>query len=171
MTAYFLTTFPFCHVYCNIAQAPTVAALASSRAAATSIFGQLGGVKLKKTETVEKTMFKKTEGNTAAGAAATVASGDKRIALSKLVDFPGDYDEVKKHLQNLEKVDPAGRYVFCSVIVVMYCLVLCIAWCYALPSVMHCLVLCMRLSLTSHSLMLPQRCFWSDCITQIRFLE
>jgi hypothetical protein len=139
----FSNIFLFCHDMYYIAQAPTVAALASSRAAATSIFGQLGGVKLKKTETVEKTMFKKTEGNTAAGAAATVASGDKRIALSKLVDFPGDYDEVKKHLQNLEKIDPAGRYVFCSVLPsVMYCLVLCIAWCSVLPGVMYCLVFC-----------------------------
>ena len=83
------------------------AAAARGKANAMSIFGALGGVKLKKTETVEKTMFKKSEGaNT--GAVAGSAAGDGRKALSKMLDFPGDVEEMKKHLANPSEVDPGG---------------------------------------------------------------
>ena len=66
----------------------------------------LGGIKLRKTHTVERTMFKKTEGqvtNTASATSAATTAGpkdkDKRTSLSKLVDFPGDVSEVTKHLE------------------------------------------------------------------------
>jgi ankyrin repeat protein len=81
--------------------------------AAMSIFGQIGGVKLKKTKTVEKTMFKKSEGTstTSTGTGASSSSSitsDKRKALSKFIDFPGDVEEVKRHLGNPTEVNPAG---------------------------------------------------------------
>jgi len=76
------------------------------KANAMSIFGALGGVKLKKTQTVERTMFKKSEG-TSTGAVAA-AGGDGRKALSKMLDFPGDMEEMKRHLANPSEVDPAG---------------------------------------------------------------
>ena len=75
--------------------------------------GGLGGVKLKKTNTVLKTMFKADEGIPHSGlmATATVPS-DGRKALSKLVDFPGDLEEIKAHLQHPEAVNPAGKDSF-----------------------------------------------------------
>lgn len=65
----------------------------------------LGGVKLKKTNTAVKSMFKAGEGATTAKA--TAPSGDGRKALSKLVDFPGDLKEVTKHLAD-PTINPAG---------------------------------------------------------------
>lgn len=64
--------------------------------------GLLGGVKLKKTVVVEKTMFSKQAGDSSftASVASAVESSDKRRALSKLIDFPGDAEEIKKHLDN-----------------------------------------------------------------------
>jgi len=109
----------------------------ANKAAKMCIFGQLGGVKLKKTEVKVKSMFSATEGRvteaTAATAAAAAAGGgggggggggakaanaavagtgttasDGRRALSKLIDFPGDVAEITAHLANAEKIDPAG---------------------------------------------------------------
>ena len=97
---------------------------ASNKAAAFSIFGQLGGVTLKKTKTVERSMFKKSEGssstsNSKSGGSSSSSSssdssssssrGDGRRALSKLLDFPGDVEEVRRHLASPSEVDPAGR--------------------------------------------------------------
>jgi ankyrin repeat protein len=91
--------------------------LASKNKAATiSLFGALGGVKLKKTNTVLKTMFKPGEGKAGAGAAASSGPKDVRRALSKLVDFPGDLGEIRQHLENREEsaqgVNPAGADAF-----------------------------------------------------------
>ncbi|KAF0717658.1 Aste57867_2170 [Aphanomyces stellatus] len=68
--------------------------------------GGLKGIQLKKTETVVKTMFKADEGRVTGAAVAEVKDG--RQALSKLVDFPGDYEAIKLHLSTPEKVNPAG---------------------------------------------------------------
>lgn len=87
------------------------AAAQKSRVAAANIFGALGGVKLKKTATVERTMFRPSEGQgsgTGGDADAGAGAGDKRKALSKLIDFPGDVAEVTRHLENSAEVDPAG---------------------------------------------------------------
>ncbi|KAJ1454971.1 ankyrin repeat-containing domain protein [Pelagophyceae sp. CCMP2097] len=82
----------------------------ANKAAKKNIFGLLGGVKLKKTKTTERTMFKAGEGATTAGA--TVAPSDGRRALSKLVDFPGDIGEITRHLAADGEVDPAGADAF-----------------------------------------------------------
>ncbi len=50
--------------------------------------GQLGGVKLKKTVTVEKTMFAKGEGEVSKKKMHRCKEGKR--SLSKLLDFPGD---------------------------------------------------------------------------------
>ena len=69
----------------------------------------LGGVKLKKTTTVVKTMFRADEGTVKAGAVAAAAvSQDPRKALSKLIDFPGDLEEIRKHLEDEGGINPAG---------------------------------------------------------------
>ncbi|OQR98690.1 hypothetical protein ACHHYP_08207 [Achlya hypogyna] len=79
-----------------------------------SIFGLggLGQVKLKKTTTVLKTMFKADEGTTFSGRA-TVDSDDERRPLSKLIDFPGDLEDIRLQLSKTtiltkEGVNPAG---------------------------------------------------------------
>jgi len=97
--------------------------VAKSKAAAISLFGGgmgglggigggLAGIKLKKTNTVVKTMFKTGEGAVHAGQTATQVCTDKRRALSKLVDFPGDLEEIRAHLNNTEEgaagINPAG---------------------------------------------------------------
>lgn len=79
----------------------------ANKAAKKSIFGLLGAVKLKKTTTVEKKMFRAGEGATTATAASSKAT-DGRRALSKLVDFPGDLDAITAHLECPEKIDPNG---------------------------------------------------------------
>jgi hypothetical protein len=67
----------------------------------------LSAVKLKKRVTEEKGMFKKSEGlYKSEGMIAGLKDG--RRALSKLIDFPGDIEEIKKHLSNPDAVDPAG---------------------------------------------------------------
>ena len=75
--------------------------------------GGLGGVKLKKTKTAVKTMFNASEGNvnstTNVGTSNATETSDGRRALSKLVDFPGDVDEIRKHLDNSGEIDPAGK--------------------------------------------------------------
>jgi ankyrin repeat protein len=87
----------------------------ANRAAAFSVFGQLGGVKLKKTKTVVKTMFNDTEGRVVGSSGDGLASvrrkpmsGDGRKALSKTIDFPGDVDEITKAIANTAEIDPAG---------------------------------------------------------------
>ena len=62
------------------------------------IFGALGGALkgLKKVDVQEKTMFAKAEGATESKA--TMATPGR--VLSKLIDFPGDVEEIKKHLAN-----------------------------------------------------------------------
>ncbi|KAG9402027.1 hypothetical protein AC1031_007723 [Aphanomyces cochlioides] len=71
--------------------------------------GGLKGVQLKKTETVVKTMFKTEEGRVAGGeGGAESENTDGRKALSKLIDFPGDYDAIKRHLENPDGVNPGG---------------------------------------------------------------
>jgi ankyrin repeat protein len=101
----------------------TADAVAANKASKNAIFGQLGGVKLKKTKTKVKGMFrkkkkkkKKNAGEGGAAAAEPAAAGvdartlgDGRRALSKLVDFPGDLEAIKGHLANVAGVDPAGR--------------------------------------------------------------
>ncbi|KDO29937.1 hypothetical protein SPRG_05127 [Saprolegnia parasitica CBS 223.65] len=79
-----------------------------------SIFGLggLGQVKLKKTTTVLKTMFKADEGTTFSGRT-TTNSDDERRPLSKLIDFPGDLEEIRLHLTKTkllskDGVNPAG---------------------------------------------------------------
>ena len=73
---------------------------ARSKMASISLFGQMGTIKLKKTNTVEKNMFKKHEGDvTKEGAArallkSKVENKDARRPLSKLVDFPGDQEGI-----------------------------------------------------------------------------
>jgi len=74
------------------------------------IFGGLGGALkgLKKTQTQEKTMFSKQEGAAGANKAATAATPGR--VLSKLIDFPGDVEEIKKHLAS--GVPATGRDAF-----------------------------------------------------------
>jgi ankyrin repeat protein len=75
--------------------------------------GGIGGVKLKKTKTAVKTMFNASEGSTNnVGTANATETSDGRRALSKLVDFPGDVDEITKHLENSGEIDPAGKDAF-----------------------------------------------------------
>jgi len=63
---------------------------------------------LKKTTTVEKTMFSKMEGKiTDAKTAGKDAKSTGKV-LSKMVDFPGDIEEVQKHLAD-DQVDPGGK--------------------------------------------------------------
>ena len=83
--------------------------------------GLLGGVKLKKTNTVLKTMFASGEGKTqveggssesAAAAAAkqqSRASNDGRKALSKMIDFPGDLEEIRRLLGQPETINPSAK--------------------------------------------------------------
>jgi len=78
---------------------------ATRSAAKNAIFGQLGSVKLKKTSTAEKTMFLKQKPKIPP----TNAAGDGRTGLSKLVDFPGDRDDITRHLANDSEIDPAGK--------------------------------------------------------------
>lgn len=107
---------------------------AKTQAATKNIFGALGGlgglgaIKLKKTDTVLKTMFKagegtvtgesggSAEGASVAARAAATGPRDVRRALSKLIDFPGDLEEIRKHLLNQEEtsqgVNPAGADAF-----------------------------------------------------------
>ena len=80
----------------------------ANKAAKMAIFGQLGGIKLKKTVVAEKTMFAKSEGAVTAKTSGKDAAQDGRRALSKLVDFPGDQEEIAKHLADPGSVDPAG---------------------------------------------------------------
>ena len=73
----------------------------------------LGGVKLKKTSTVLKTMFKTEEGAVKApeeggNAKARAAPLDPRRALSKMIDFPGDLDEIRRNIEDKEGCNPAG---------------------------------------------------------------
>ncbi len=74
--------------------------------------GLLGGVKLKKTTTVVKTMFRAGEGSvtdkTGSGSSAAVDT-DPRKALSKLIDFPGDLEEIKNHIADKDRINPAGK--------------------------------------------------------------
>ena len=76
-----------------------------------NIFGQLGGLaggfKLKKVSVTEKQMFAKTQGAVTTGGANKDAKSCGKI-LSKLVDFPGDVDEIKGFLADPTKVDPGG---------------------------------------------------------------
>ena len=86
---------------------------AANRAAKSAIFGQLGGIQLKKTTTVVKTMFRGGAA-AAAGAAPRAASAnatqsaDGRRPLSKLIDFPGDVEAIRGFLEDAEHIDPAG---------------------------------------------------------------
>jgi ankyrin repeat protein len=79
----------------------------------------IGGIKLKKIVTKEKTMFSSSEGNVGQGAGSATATSlsDGRKALSKLVDFPGDVEEIKKHLEDEGGVDPNGpdAYGLCAI--------------------------------------------------------
>mmetsp|Transcript_17090 Transcript_17090/g.35186 ORF Transcript_17090/g.35186 Transcript_17090/m.35186 type:complete len:396 (-) Transcript_17090:49-1236(-) len=84
------------------------------------LLGGIGGIKLKKTVTKEKTMFSKTEGKAGtAGVGSKTATelSDGRKALSKLIDFPGDVEEIKTHLEKPEEVDPNGpdAYGLCAI--------------------------------------------------------
>lgn len=68
---------------------------------------KLGGVKLKKTTVTEKTMFKKQEGALKSGGGGMDAKSTGKV-LSKMIDFPGDYEEIKKHLAD-DKVSAGGK--------------------------------------------------------------
>ena len=100
----------------DAAAAHTAAAQQANKAAKMCIFGQLGAVKLKKTEVKVKSMFSDAEGKVTAsassgggaGAKMGTTSSDGRRALSKLIDFPGDLKEITAHLDNSAEVDPAG---------------------------------------------------------------
>ena len=72
------------------------------------IFSGLGSALkgLKKTEITEKTMFAKSEGKVSSGIQLDAKSTGK--VLSKMIDFPGDKEEIKSHLANKE-VNPGGR--------------------------------------------------------------
>ena len=72
------------------------------------LFNGIAGVKLKKTTTVEKTMFAKTSASVPCVKPQTMESSDKRVPLSKLIDFPGDAEAISKHLQDEAKINPAG---------------------------------------------------------------
>ena len=87
---------------------------------AKAIHGALAGIKggLKKVDVVEKTMFAKSEGAVKAsapgsgtGAGSSTGKPPGKPALSKLVDFPGDKDEIAKMLAE-DRVDPAGKDAF-----------------------------------------------------------
>ncbi|KAJ8601811.1 hypothetical protein CTAYLR_007488 [Chrysophaeum taylorii] len=67
------------------------------------VFTQLGTVKLKKTTTAEKSMFLK-QNKIISNQASTMSSAK---TLSKLIDFPGDVEEIKKYLEDPE-IDAEG---------------------------------------------------------------
>ena len=90
----------------------SAAAVAVGKATNATIFGQLKNVKLKKTHTVERTMFMKTEGGIVANAREGENERNRRTALSKLLEFPGDMEEFNRHLANPEEVNPAGCDAF-----------------------------------------------------------
>lgn len=111
-----------------LSQADEDIQVAKSKAAAISLFGGKGGlgglggiggglagIKLKKTNTVIKTMFKVGEGEVHAGVRGKVNT-DTRRALSKLIDFPGDLEEIRMHLENHQEdpvgINPAGADAF-----------------------------------------------------------
>ena len=95
---------------CQAEAAKPVYTDAANRAAKSAIFGMIGSVNLKKTKTVEKTMFAKHEGGLKNAKAKDAAEPkDGRKALSKLIDFPGDVEAIRKHLANKDAIDPAGN--------------------------------------------------------------
>ena len=71
------------------------------------IFGGIGGIKLRKTDTVLKTMFKANEGNVTSNNPA-IRNLDSRTSLSKIIEFPGDLEQIKAHVLNKDKINPAG---------------------------------------------------------------
>ncbi len=81
----------------------------ANQKAKSAIFGMIGGVQLKKTETKVKSMFNKSEGTVTAGAKEMAKTGDGRRALSKLIDFPGDKVKIAEYLDQPEKIDPNGK--------------------------------------------------------------
>mmetsp|Transcript_1594 Transcript_1594/g.3509 ORF Transcript_1594/g.3509 Transcript_1594/m.3509 type:complete len:388 (-) Transcript_1594:52-1215(-) len=93
-------------------KAKPVANEEANKKAKSAIFGQIGAVKLKKTTTAVKTMFNASEGKVGTslvGSKDATNTADGRRALSKLVDFPGDVEEIRKHLDNSGEIDPAGN--------------------------------------------------------------
>eukprot|EP00948_MAST-09A_sp_MAST-9A-sp1_P003378 g3378.t1 len=112
------------------AKVPVAKEAAQMKAQRVELFNKFdfSKVKLKKTKTVEKTMFAKSEGKVkdspAAGtttsgkskstssSTAMKSTGPRKIALSKLIEFPGDVEEVKKHLANIDGVAPGGKDAF-----------------------------------------------------------
>ena len=79
------------------------------------LLGGIGGIKLRKVSTSEKTMFSKSEGkisSSLSGSTLATTLTDGRKALSKLVDFPGDVEEVTRHLKNPSIIDPEGPDAF-----------------------------------------------------------
>lgn len=86
-----------------------------NRAQLQKTFLQLGGIganlkaNLKKVEVKEKTMFAAGEGKVTTKKATTGMATGK--VLSKLIDFPGDVNEITKLLAD-PKVDPAGNDAF-----------------------------------------------------------
>ncbi len=87
-----------------------------------SIFGlgDLKQVQLKKTTTVLKTMFRAQEGLTLSDKEKTTEpsimkdflSMDTRTPLSKLIDFPGDLQDIHRQLAKHDSVNPAGADAF-----------------------------------------------------------
>lgn len=77
----------------------------ANKAAKNAVLGHLGGVKLKKTVTTEKTMFAPQKKRLPSDVAKAT---NGRTPLSKLVDFPGDVEEIRAHLDNAAKIDPAA---------------------------------------------------------------
>lgn len=77
-----------------------------------AIFGGLAGALkgLKKTEVTEKTMFAKSEGGVDKSKTYVDAKSTGKV-LSKMIDFPGDLEEIKKHLAN-SQVSAAGKDAF-----------------------------------------------------------
>jgi len=78
------------------------------------LLGGLKGIKLKKTTTNHRTMFSGVEGKVKDGSNQAGKAGEGgaktggRRALSKLIDFPGNKEEIATHLED-PKIDPAGK--------------------------------------------------------------
>jgi ankyrin repeat protein len=73
------------------------------------LLGGIAGLKLKKTTTNHKSMFGDTEGKITANGSGKDAASDGRRALSKLIDFPGNLEEITAHLNDAANIDPAGK--------------------------------------------------------------
>jgi len=94
--------------YLKVKNDKPVIAESTKQEQAKMIFSGLGGALkgLKKVEITEKTMFAKSEGNVGKASGHDAKSTGK--VLSKMIDFPGDKDQIKAFLANPE-INAGGK--------------------------------------------------------------